>query len=71
MKVKDLIKALQECDQEKPVFIWEDHDIMDIQMVDELTDRVDLNIIWDERDLELKKLIMKTGNFSTENEATK
>jgi hypothetical protein len=71
MKVKELIKALQECDQEKPVFIWEDHDIIDIQMIDELSDRVDLNIIWDERDLELKRLIMKTGNFSTENEATK
>jgi hypothetical protein len=70
MKVKDLIKALKNCDQEKPVFIWEDHDIMDIQMVEELTDRVDLNIIWDERDLELKKLIMRTGEFNTKNEAT-
>ena len=71
MKVKELIKALQECDQEKPVFIWEDHDIMDIQMIDELSDRVDLNIIWDERDLELKKLIMRAGEFSTQHEATK
>ena len=25
MEVKDLIEALKECDQEKPVFIWEDH----------------------------------------------
>jgi hypothetical protein len=70
MKVKELIKALQECDQEKPVFIWEDHDIIDIQMIDELSDRVDLNVIWDDRDLELKRLIMKTGEFRTENEAT-
>jgi hypothetical protein len=70
MKVKDLITALKNCDQEKPVFIWEDHDIMDIQMVDELSDRVDLNIIWEERDLELKKLIMRTGEFSTQHEAT-
>jgi hypothetical protein len=59
MKVKDLIKALENCDQEKPIFIWEDHDIMDIQMVDELSDRVDLNIIWEKRDLELKRLINK------------
>jgi hypothetical protein len=66
MKVKDLIKALQECDQEKPVFIWEDHDIMEIQMIDELSDRVDLNIIWDERDLALKRLITQTGGFSTQ-----
>jgi hypothetical protein len=63
MKVKDLIKALQNCDQEKPVFIWEDHDIMDIQLVDELSDRVDLNIIWDERDLELKRLILEQGKL--------
>ena len=69
MKVKDLIKALQNCDQEKPVFIWEDHDILDIQMIDELSDRVDLNIIWDKRDLELKRLIMKTGEFSAQHEA--
>jgi hypothetical protein len=66
MKVKDLIKALQECDQEKPVFIWEDHDIMEIQMIDELSDRVDLNIIWDERDLALKRLITNTGEFSVQ-----
>ena len=63
MKVKDLIKALKECDQDKPVFIWEDHDIMDIQLVDELSDRVDLNIIWDERDLELKRLILEQGKL--------
>jgi hypothetical protein len=69
MKVKELIKALQECDQEKPVFIWEDHDIIDIQMIDELSDRVDLNVILDDRDLELKRLIMETGNFTTKNEA--
>jgi|688.fasta_scaffold1296659_1 hypothetical protein len=71
MKVKDLIKALENCDQEKPVFVWEDHDIMDIQMIDELSDRVDLNIIWEDRDLELKRLIMKTGQFSTQYEAKK
>lgn len=57
MRVKDLIEALKECDQNKPVFIWEDHDIMDIHLVDELSDRVDLNVIWDERDLQLKRLI--------------
>jgi hypothetical protein len=71
MKVRDLIKALENCDQEKPVFIWEDHDILDIQMIDELSDRVDLNIIWEDRDLELKRLIMKTGQFSTQYEAKK
>jgi hypothetical protein len=71
MKVRDLIKALENCDQEKPVFVWEDHDIMDIQMIDELSDRVDLNIIWEDRDLELKRLIMKTGQFSTQYEAKK
>ena len=63
MKVKDLIEALKECDQEKPVFIWEDHDIMDIHLVDELSDRVDLNVIWDERDLALKKLIIEQGKL--------
>jgi hypothetical protein len=71
MKVRDLIKALENCDQEKPVFVWEDHDILDIQMIDELSDRVDLNIIWEDRDLELKRLIMKTGQFSTQYEAKK
>jgi hypothetical protein len=44
---------------------------MDIQMIDELSDRVDLNIIWEDRDLELKRLIMKTGQFSTQYEAKK
>ena len=57
MKVIDLIQALQECDPNKNVYVWEDHDIMDINLVDELSDRVDLNIIWDERDLKLKRLI--------------
>lgn len=57
MKVKDLIQELQKCDPNKPVFIWEDHDINEISMIDELTDRVDLNIIWEERDLKLKRLI--------------
>ena len=42
MKVKDLVKLLLECDQEKTVFLWEDSDISQISTVDELTDRVDL-----------------------------
>lgn len=46
MKVKDLIEALQECDPEKPVFIWENDDLSKIDSVDELTDRVDLTVIW-------------------------
>jgi hypothetical protein len=42
MKVKDLVKLLLECDQEKTVFLWEDSYISQISTVDELTDRVDL-----------------------------
>jgi hypothetical protein len=42
MKVKDLVKLLLDCDQEKTVFLWEDSYISQISTVDELTDRVDL-----------------------------
>jgi len=42
MKVRDLVKLLFDCDQEKTVFLWEDSYISQISTVDELTDRVDL-----------------------------
>ena len=44
MKVYELIEALKEMDQEKQVFAWEDGRVMPINLVDELTDRVDLNV---------------------------
>jgi len=59
MKVKDLVKALLECDQEKTVFMWQDYDIAKINEVDELTDRVDLNLYLEPRQKQIKKLIME------------
>ena len=45
MKVKQLIKLLQECDQDLPVYIYADDDIHEIVWVDDsISDRVDLNM---------------------------
>ena len=43
MKVSELIEALKEVEQDKQVFFWEDGRIIPIGLVDELTDRIDLN----------------------------
>jgi hypothetical protein len=59
MKVKDLVKLLLDCDQEKTVFLWENHDISNIEEVDELTDRVDLHTYMEPRDRQIKNLIME------------
>ena len=44
MKVKDLIDQLLACDQEKFVFVYDDANIFMTIGVDELRDRVDINI---------------------------
>jgi hypothetical protein len=44
MKVWELIEALKKVDIDKEVYIFYDGDIAPISDVDELSDRVDLNI---------------------------
>lgn len=44
MKVRELIELLNEVDQDKIVYAYYDGDIANISDVDEMTDRVDLNI---------------------------
>lgn len=46
MLVKELIEKLQSLEnQNLPVYIWtEDSDIQKISLIDELSDRVDINI---------------------------
>lgn len=61
MKVKDLIQALLECDPEKTVFIWQPHDIQGISLVDEMSDRVDINPSMSKRDRQFKALIMENA----------
>ena len=61
MKVKELIKALLECDQEKTVFIWQPHDIKSISLIDEMSDRVDINPTMTARDKQFKALIMENA----------
>ena len=64
MKVKDLIQALKECDQEKAVFIWNDGDIQTAAGIDELGDRVDINIFHWPYERQSKALIM--GGYKNE-----
>ena len=44
MKVKELIEQLLACDQEKFVFVYDDANIFMAIGVDELRDRVDINM---------------------------
>jgi hypothetical protein len=44
MKVKELIKLLQQCNPESEVYSWNDHDIHAIDMVDEIDEWVHLNL---------------------------
>ena len=45
MKVHELIKKLQECDQDLPIFIWRnDGELFDFDIDDQISDRVDINI---------------------------
>jgi hypothetical protein len=44
MKVYELIEALEQVDLNKEVYIFYDGDIAPIDYVDELSDRVDINI---------------------------
>jgi len=45
MKVCELIKKLQECDQDLPIFIWRnDGELFDFDIDDQISDRVDINI---------------------------
>ena len=42
MKVRELIELLKETDQENIVCFWDYNTLKEIDVVDELTDRVDL-----------------------------
>ena len=44
MKVKDLIALLEQCNPNQEVYAFDDHELRPIVLVDELTDRVDLNL---------------------------
>jgi hypothetical protein len=44
MKVWELIEALKQVDLDKEVYVFYDGDIAPFDYVDELSDRVDLNI---------------------------
>lgn len=44
MKVWELIEALNQVDINKEVYIFYDNDIAKIDYVDELSDRIDINI---------------------------
>ncbi len=48
MKVKELIAQLLNCDQDKFVYVYDDANIFRTLAVDELRDRVDINIQRDE-----------------------
>lgn len=64
MRVKELIAALQKCDQEKAVFIWNDGDIQAAAGIDELSDRLDINVFHWPYERESKNLIM--GGYKNE-----
>lgn len=50
MKVHELIKKLQECDQDLPIFIWRnDGELFDFDIDDQISDRVDINILKEEK----------------------
>ena len=46
MKVKDLIKQLEDCDQDSEVFVHFDNDIHEVHSIDAtFEDRVDINLV--------------------------
>ena len=50
MKVKKLIKLLEECDQDLPVCIYRnDGELFDFDVDDSISDRVDINITEEDR----------------------
>ena len=44
MKVKDLIALLQQCNPNQEVYAFDNQELRTIDLVDELTDRGDLNL---------------------------
>jgi hypothetical protein len=44
MKVSELIKALSQCNPDLEVYGFDDQELRSIVLVDELDDRVDLNL---------------------------
>jgi hypothetical protein len=44
MKVSELIKALSQCNPDQEVYAFDDQELRHIVLVDELDDRVDLNL---------------------------
>ncbi len=45
MKVFELIRKLQECDQDLPIFVYRnDGELFDFNIDDSISDRVDINI---------------------------
>jgi len=49
MKVSELIKKLQECDPDLPIFIWRnDGALFAFDIDDQISDRVDINILNEE-----------------------
>lgn len=53
MKVKELIKILQDCDQELPVSVYRnDGSLFDFYVDDSISDRIDINITEEERYIE-------------------
>lgn len=50
MKVKELIKLLEECDRDLPVYIYRnDGELFDFDVDDSISDRIDINITDEER----------------------
>jgi hypothetical protein len=44
MKVSELIELLSQCNPDQEVYAFDDHELRSIVLVDELNDRVDLNL---------------------------
>ena len=50
MKVKELIKLLEDCDRDLPVYIYRnDGELFDFDVDDSISDRIDINITDEER----------------------